>query len=314
MNPPSPAISVASQCRALDKRRLPFSDMSLDLNLNTAESFLFLDKCDPDSPVLQSMSSFRPLPLIPPLSSMQLVDFTFQSFSVSPKLPVLPTLSQPLFPTQETGDVLHIPSLHHPNSPYYNPLGTSQADPVPRPVFPTSTCSHYPHRYSCSGAIAPEPVESLNHSPTTLLKMTKSLRSLRRSVSRNASQVARRLKSSFIAGSSIHQQQEGWIDLTRSPSVASFDSTSIALWLTSRQRDNQETFGQIMTLEEYERAGSWLDLTQIGCGLAGCELHFTNTGDETDTTTNESSILRTLDPDLDSSSSLRMPGAYYSPA
>lgn len=55
-----------------------------------------------------------------------------------------------------------------------------------------------------------------------------------------------------------------------------------------------------MTLEEYERAGSWLDLSHgsAGCGLPDCEMHShpsSNPADDTaDTSTNESSILRLL--------------------
>lgn len=51
-----------------------------------------------------------------------------------------------------------------------------------------------------------------------------------------------------------------------SPSAPSFDSThtnSLATWLNSRRRECEEHVPRtLMTLDEYERAGSWLDLSQ----------------------------------------------------
>ena len=67
-------------------------------------------------------------------------------------------------------------------------------------------------------------------------------------------------------------------------SLASSDSATLAAWLATRkqaaleERDYEP--GSMMTLEEYERMGSWLDLSGDGqqegkwmCGVPGCEIH-----------------------------------------
>jgi len=67
-------------------------------------------------------------------------------------------------------------------------------------------------------------------------------------------------------------------------SLASSDSTTLAAWLAARQRVSLDVRdydpGSLMTLEEYERVGSWLDLSGDGrvdgkwvCGVPGCEVH-----------------------------------------
>lgn len=67
-------------------------------------------------------------------------------------------------------------------------------------------------------------------------------------------------------------------------SLASSDSATLAAWLAARQRVSLDARdydpGSLMTLEEYERVGSWLDLSEDGgvdrkwvCGVPGCEIH-----------------------------------------
>jgi hypothetical protein len=67
-------------------------------------------------------------------------------------------------------------------------------------------------------------------------------------------------------------------------SLASSDSQTLAAWLATRkqaaleERDYEP--GSMMTLDEYERMGSWLDMSGDGqqegkwlCGVPGCEIH-----------------------------------------
>jgi WD40 repeat protein len=67
-------------------------------------------------------------------------------------------------------------------------------------------------------------------------------------------------------------------------SFASSDSATLAAWLAARQQASLEEWdydpGSLMTLEEYERVGSWLDLSgdkkvdgKWVCGVPGCEVH-----------------------------------------
>lgn len=67
-------------------------------------------------------------------------------------------------------------------------------------------------------------------------------------------------------------------------SLASSDSATLAAWLATRQRASLQERdydpGSLMTLDEYERVGSWLDLPGDGkidgkwvCGVPGCEIH-----------------------------------------
>jgi len=67
-------------------------------------------------------------------------------------------------------------------------------------------------------------------------------------------------------------------------SLVSSDSATLAAWLAARQQASLEEHdydpGSLMSLEEYERVGSWLDLSGDGrvdgkwvCGVPGCEIH-----------------------------------------
>jgi hypothetical protein len=74
---------------------------------------------------------------------------------------------------------------------------------------------------------------------------------------------------------------------SRSPSCASMlstDTNSLAMWLAARQRENSEETDApflMLTLEEYELMGSWIDLSRStkgeghdwDCGIPGCDLH-----------------------------------------
>ena len=65
-------------------------------------------------------------------------------------------------------------------------------------------------------------------------------------------------------------------------SLASSDSTTLAMWLAARRQTSTEDleYGRMMSIEDYERKGSWLDLSANGaeegewvCPVPGCDIH-----------------------------------------
>lgn len=293
--------------------------------MNTSTSFLFVQGSDNGS--YSSLrynyaQQFAPpfLPLISPVSSFQF-DIAFQSFSISPQ-PSPP--SEPLLPKRDNLDFFEIPAFNHPNSPY---VPWSDCN---RPISPVSNISRYSRPYSRTGARAPEPAELLhNQSVPAILRLSQSLKVLRRTMKINVFRAAHRIKSSF---SNHHHKVE--VEDTcivpipvlppHSPTMSfeSANTTSLAAWLSARQRQVAEEYDPniLMTLDEYERAGSWLNVSDGGCGLAGCEMHSGPSDSEGDDemTTSESSILRLLEPNTpsslaslrDSISSLIIPGSW----
>jgi len=77
--------------------------------------------------------------------------------------------------------------------------------------------------------------------------------------------------------------------MSSTASFASSDSKTLAAWLATRkqaaleERDYEP--GSMMTLDEYERMGSWLNMSGDGqqqegkwvCGVPGCEIHAKHT-------------------------------------
>lgn len=249
-----------------------------------------------------------------------------------PTLPPLPPVSRfrpSDFLHSETsrGDLFQIPAFNHPNSPYV-PWALPLRHQILRPTSPVSHASvysGYSRTYSRSGAQAPEPTypsESTARRPK-LVKVTESCRKLTRSVTKNFSSVVRRitkLKTSFIhhpeAECRTPQAEQTTRDLlygvytpkVLTPSAASFETSntnSLAAWLAERQQESQNwehEQSNHISLEDYERQGSWIDLPHNGrgCQIAGCQVHPSLRAEDalTDTTTNESSILRLLlDPE-----------------
>ena len=69
---------------------------------------------------------------------------------------------------------------------------------------------------------------------------------------------------------------------TSMTSLASSDSTTLAMWLAARRQTSAEDqeYGRMMSIEDYERKGSWLDLSASGseegewvCPVPGCDIH-----------------------------------------
>uniref|UniRef100_A0A0W0FGT5 Uncharacterized protein n=1 Tax=Moniliophthora roreri TaxID=221103 RepID=A0A0W0FGT5_MONRR len=263
------------------------------------------------------------------------LDFAFQSFTVPvtavdsrpsspmhdhpPSLPPLPTLSQPLFPRTTTNKApIYIPSsICHPNSPYV-PWESPMRRQFLRPLTPDSYVSRF-SGFSRSGAVAPEPWDYEVHN--------RPLDRISRGVRRIMTRVSRRLKKTSKQGrDSPRSSTEGSRNRDVNPtaedplpqptrpfarvrSTSSLETTntnSLSLWLRARQqqavsRHVDERY--FMTLEEYERVGSWIRSASgdgFDCGVAGCEFHsreprVSEEDDDYSSTDEESSVLHTLD-------------------
>lgn len=242
-------------------------------------------------------SSFHPLPPLPCAPPLQLPNFLdFSTHAVTPAteavprshppvvslMPDQPTLSQPILPSvQETrpptipNELFEIPILSHPNSPYV-PWASSVRCDIFRPMTPSSHISGfsscYSRPYSRSGAQAPEPPTSPEQSTNKLLKVSNSFKNLRRVVKKNFKRAAKHISNlrgpfqrSLRTGS---QATHKWAlpELEPSPSVVSLESRNtdtLEIWLAARQREAAESENDqmnTMTLDEYERMGSWINL------------------------------------------------------
>lgn len=180
--------------------------------------------------------------------------------------------------------------------------------------------SHYSRPTSRSGARAPEPVEtpepvrtlspawrgwkqfrqSISHGASRIATY---LGALKRPLANRQPVSSCTAKSDAIQIRSISPEDTFFVtDYSPSPtpplaaltgrrpftpstvSLASSDSATLAAWLATRRRvaleERDYDPGSLMTLDEYERMGSWLDLSgdrkidgKWMCGVPGCDIH-----------------------------------------
>ncbi|KAK1223785.1 hypothetical protein PQX77_013309 [Marasmius sp. AFHP31] len=306
------------------------------------DSLSTLNRSIGPSPLSQS---FRPPATPPRQhSNLRFLDLNFQSFAVpllagspsrppsiagpSNSLPPLLSLSQPLFESKGMNQApIFPPTFSHPNSPYV-PLDSPVRREFFRPLTPESYVSHF-SGFSRSGAVAPEPWEHDSYHPSnaTLIGMSNRIRKIRRIVRRNVAQVARRIHTFRKPPPSSQSPREPKVSesLPRTPSPtqehfprphirsmsdASFATTqtnSLAQWLEARRQAsmNMQENNHDMTLEEYERIGSWIRHNPgpdgYDCGVEDCHFHPHLSPDETDETyhsdddtTSEESCLHAL--------------------
>ncbi|KAK0473163.1 hypothetical protein IW261DRAFT_1504693 [Armillaria novae-zelandiae] len=283
---PPTSHSAISRHNVSERRstpRSPLVDKAFDLNGDVSNRFIGTSTdASPGNHKLSEPSTFHPLPPLPPSSSLQLstlLDINFQPFAFSTGFPMStpPIQSSPPISsspgnrrnnTPATDESLfHMPVLSHPNSPY-----------ILRPLTPSSFVSHYSRPLSRSGAQAPEPPETeeapSRQRPTRKLhKVSKSILNLRQAV-RSVAQVTKRFK--FAPKRRTHWQSDPLLIARHrprlpppSPSSTSFDSTntnSLAAWLAARQCEAKEWNLEAqrgVALEEYDRAGSWINLPAL---------------------------------------------------
>ncbi|KAK7064456.1 hypothetical protein R3P38DRAFT_2824658 [Favolaschia claudopus] len=221
---------------------------------------------------------FQPLPPVLATSPLRLSSFLDDLVSHSHSLhnesntpspaPSLRAESPPPRPLL----AINIPSVSHPNSPYV-PWASSVRQNILRPLTPSSPVSVYSRPYSRSGARAPEPQE-LDPPPPKhkLLRLSKSLKNLKRTVQQSVKHVKNAFKKTPKA------RTEAVVDYLPPPSppclspippplpspVASCDSSNtntLVDWLRECELKLERAPPKFMTLEEYEARGSWMDLT-----------------------------------------------------
>jgi hypothetical protein len=217
-------------------------------------------------------------------------------------------------------DPFFIPAFQHPNSPYVPwapPIRRRIIRPPTAGSHVSVLTSCYSRPISRSGARAPEPAETPE--PVQFLAPpSKGWKQFRQTISNGINRVAvhfRALKRPFSAKrpaspftttchtpSISHEDTFLAANYSSSPnspvavltgrrlfmpstaSLVSSDSATLAAWLAARQRASQDERDydptSMMSLEEYERIGSWLDLSGNSkvdgkwvCGVPGCEAH-----------------------------------------
>jgi len=269
---------------------LPPVPSSSSLQLPSFSNFIF--SSNPPTP---SHNTRPPTPIPPSLLSLGHTDVTL--------------------PPQTNADEYHIPAYQHPNSPYVPWAPPIRREILCPPTFVSHASfisSEYTRSYSRSGARAPEPVEpSISDQPCTQAPKTSTWRCLGQALKKNAKHVAKCITSltnpfkaaaSHISappssGSRVRERnvlrkqisrppqpdKELQTSAVRPPSIASVGScetTTLATWLASRRRMSLEgDYDPQMSLDEYERMGSWISLARAetviesSCGVPGCRLH-----------------------------------------
>jgi hypothetical protein len=176
-----------------------------------------------------------------------------------------------------------IPAAVHPNSPYV-PWASQVRQEILQPSTPASHMSGasdcYSRPLSRTGAQAPEPMyfppELSPRNGSKFPKVSKSIRNLKLAVKKTVAQAAKcimRLKKTHSSNSKVqlHRNDNTQTVQSRfsnrvSASAASFESSetnTLAMWLESRQnaaRERGREAPHYASLDEYERAGSLMDL------------------------------------------------------
>lgn len=219
-------------------------------------------------------------------------------------------------PLVAADNACHIPAFRHPNSPYvpWDPPARREILCSSTAGSNVSIMSSSYHRsYSRSGARAPEPADPsvLDEPHAKVSKTSHTWQHLCQTMKKNAKHVAKRITSlanpfkavashiSTSTSSTSHVRKRNVFRRTtsrpslqnartqastlQSPSTASFDScetTTLATWLAARRRVSLEGDDcdprSMMSLEEYERTGSWINVaseSHSSWGVSDCCIH-----------------------------------------
>jgi len=245
--------------------------------------------CHDQTPSLTSISENRPMFLDMRFPTSNLRAELRVPDSPVPSLPPLPSLlSQPLFPPSKDHansllpHGLSFPALTNPNSPYV-PWDSPARQEF---LLLSPASSQHTHTHSDPGILEP-PTEDQDVILAKPYRLKRVLRTFRRNVSGALRRIGKSRQpipevqvNSFVAepwesrGDVVARSSQ----LRRMPSMSacsvdSSNTTSLATWLAYRrqkQLDNGDT--ALMSLEEYERRGSWM-ATGDDCGLADCSVH-----------------------------------------
>ncbi|KAJ7071297.1 hypothetical protein C8F01DRAFT_427026 [Mycena amicta] len=217
-----------------------------------------LDDFSPDTPLSLSISTpctpFQPLPPV---------------FATSPlRLPSFLDLALHSDPPPQPAQLIDIPSVTHPNSPYV-PWPSPIRRTILRPLTPSSQVSRYSRPYSRSGARAPEPQDDVP-APSRLLRLRKSLKNIKEGVVKHVKKALRKMPKAKLPPSPpplpIAPLSIIPSPVLPSPTVSceSSKTNTLVEWLRDCAAAAEHAIPTYMTLEEYEERGSWRDLRSVG--------------------------------------------------
>lgn len=243
------------------------------------------------------MPSFQLLPPLPCASSLQLPSFldfsphkTILSGDLFPdtRLPLQLGLPIP-FTTNDSSNergsasdavpASNIPLFMHPNSPYVPWPPQMRRDIIcsPTSVSPSSnTIGRHSHSCSRTGTKTPEPMSSAatysHQTRATFFHMPQSLRSLTLAVRKHVKHAVQRIsRLKRRHNQSVALPIEMTCPACSINSLDSSETTTLATWLVDRQvaMEGDPDLSNAITLEEYERKGSWMNIRNPASGNAG---------------------------------------------
>lgn len=242
-----------------------------------------------NEPNLESVSCHptTPHPFTSCMQQPSFLDFSFHNMTTFPDLTPTGRSPQPLLyafqPTKtdrrdevEPETLITIPSATHPNSPYV-PWTPQVRQEILQPLTTGSHMSYAPDRYfrplSRTGAQTPESTEfrpESSRSGSKFLGVSWNIRNIKVTVKKNVGHVAKyimRLKKVRPTHTNMQTHEQEKLKAFQPNLPASFDSArtnTLVTWLQGRQYAAQERGRDVShyaSLDEYERAGSWLDLS-----------------------------------------------------
>ncbi|KAJ7630670.1 hypothetical protein FB45DRAFT_916228 [Roridomyces roridus] len=217
--------------------------------------------------VSRPSTPFEPLPPLLATSPLRLSSFLDTVLQSSDPEPVAaPPESPPSRPARRTPKKLDI--FFNPNSPYA-PLTPEHRRAFLRPLTPASQVSAYSRPYSRSGARAPEPDSPLPAGK--FLRLSKSFKNLRRTVKEGVRHVKNALGCNKASKAKTPQLADDPVVPPPVPPLpspvqscgSSTHTTTLAEWLRDCEANIERSAPNLMTLEEYEERGSWLEGSSI---------------------------------------------------
>ncbi|GLB36336.1 hypothetical protein LshimejAT787_0306240 [Lyophyllum shimeji] len=238
-------------------------------------------------------TSFQPLPPLSCTSSLQLPSFiktptrttslpldlgshplTPASVAV-PKQSITPGgISPPLAASVEPNKLLvnvNIPSFMHPNSPYVPWTPEVRREVLCPYVAPSPVSDFYTCPYSHTVAQAPKPEDldaSLPLKGFKISKLSRSLRNLTSIIGKNIKQAAKQISGVKKSQTATVPQAPASCDHAHmsTNSFDSSDATRLSTWLRNCQQARLDREGEVsrgVSLDEYERLGSWTKLPGV---------------------------------------------------
>lgn len=236
-----------------------------------------------NEPTLESVSYHpTPHPFMPRIQLSPFLDLSFHTMTTLPDLIPAGLSSLPVLhvfqPTTDRHDeidpepLITIPSATHPNSPYV-PWAPQVRQEILQPLTAVSHMSYASGRYSYplsrTGAQAPELIEfrpESSRSGNKFPKVSRGIKNIKLVVKKNVAKCIMHLKKVQPVHTKVPIHERKNLKTFQPHSPASFDSAgtnTLITWLQGRQcaQEREREVSHYVSLDEYERAGSWLDLS-----------------------------------------------------